>query len=1781
MEAKRKNITAQTGARSSEETNGGSSTAHNNNNNHHHIKVPRARMRGSSKGRSGWPMDTHRLTPTRRSGAVKSHLLLQLLHLSTAVVVLISQHQVNAQDQPAITSTTNSNNETITTTTNPEASGQVSPIVSDELNPQSSASSGFSAASCFGGLQIFEKISMSSFENSATGANSAGSFVNGVLIQQDDQALTSECLNICRSQSNCLSFVIDYSKFECKSYATTQQELQQELESKFQLSRSLNDSNTRNDTSEQPQASASTMQASHLLPSASSNYFEKVCLDGIANRNQFSDICGQGRLWPIERMVDSFLDGYVEKEMTNVNSKDECSKLCIFETQFVCRSADYDQRSRLCRLSREDRRTQPQAMRSVPGSNRQYLENQCATPGPSTCVYETKKNVGIISMDALKFAQSVQDCQMKCNQETTFNCRSYSFHQQRCFLSGDDSSSLNSNLIRLPQRSGWQFGEKKCLVELCSKGVFSYEKTTGFTLRSALATSIDLMMPSGSNIQFAISDTSSIGELDQDSSQAGFQHLIPTLNPRNMINGTSSSPIVLSTGEQASDPLLEAAASLRHRRSGSNNLAITQQCRNSCDLGYLNCPAFIVDYRNNRCQRLDRNSQGRHHELVPRDGFSYYEKICLRVPEIMSMCQDKFWIFERVLGHELAPHLYEKSLKFVQSRRDCEEYCLAEKQFQCRSALYNDETSDCKLSTYDRRLANQVGGFYRNFNARINYLENQCIRDQSSDRRQLQCYYEQTRDDSSYPTFTERIEMVPVPSTTGSSRGSDASSYQGANSNISSLGVSYCKQLCNANENFECHSFGYYSSTAQCFLSGDDTTSAGDSAASSSTGFTFYEKKCRFSGGNETSPYNPDPASMGYDRVLPPKINPSLRPTLDPQNPYFHQPNRKNNSQTTVEDNTRPSISNTNISIHIDQQMNNFPMQHSTFPKTDPGSSNQSESSTNVPSSGPDQYKCGYAHSFVYQRISGFEPIGGYLTLLVRDNDQPGIVANCADLCKQAYECRAFVVDYNSNQCYAMLENSSVGLLSLRQTIGKDYFEGFCIADHLLVSGNFCANKTWIADKIVDQAVVGVQHQRLIPESDRIQCRQACLEERLFYCKSAMYDGASGECKLFSIDRESVPQMKLLFTRGVDFYENQCQITSNTCPYDAIERDMTIVTATKSIQARSTFECEHACNGEVSFNCRSYTYMDQNPSLPNLCILSSDSRSTSQRGSVRERSKTLYAERNCFYRRPRYPFGSQSDQQDSANLVPSPPADVVPESDPYQPIPHTKPIVPIYNLDPYGGTRTHDAGGLVEPNLGPAPGQACEPHQYTFERTFGYDFRLAQKERVSIQTTVSIAIECQQECLKRDKCQSFVVEYSFPHQSCFLIDTMVGANKKLLIKTANSAYFEKICLPRVGVDPETLSNPSGPLIHGSNSYDTMRSYDSPTSIENLTPGYASDSWIHPPASQNHLPYYLQQQQLVQNYPSRSCAKLWSFERFVNHNFTAPIDKIFERILSRAHCQTLCINEASFSCRSGTYDYTNKICRLFKNTRRTIMSQFVDLESSPDRTTADSNSNNSSQANVATGTAHVLTGSGEVESLAVASSSQVPTMNDSTNPSKRQAEARQLIQTAEASSSQRDIDYFENTCVPEPSSCQYRQMYDLFSPYIDKITHAISLGDCQRQCDLERLFSCKSINYDPSSKKCMLINEDLISLNRGGQQTQALITRRGSVYSEKGNCEMINVQCNSHEMLVSINFDSPFRGRIMAKGNPDQCYMLGDGQTNIHFPIVFGPKCNSRQEVSKP
>lgn len=155
--------------------------------------------------------------------------------------------------------------------------------------------------------------------------------------------------------------------------------------------------------------------------------------------------------------------------------------------------------------------------------------------------------------------------------------------------------------------------------------------------------------------------------------------------------------------------------------------------------------------------------------------------------------------------------------------------------------------------------------------------------------------------------------------------------------------------------------------------------------------------------------------------------------------------------------------------------------------------------------------------------------------MLYSDLASPGIVTECARRCEHSALCRAFVVDYYHQSCHGLFENSSVGSLDLRLSMGKDYFEGFCVPNHV-----HC-DKFWPFDRIIDQVTAGARPEEIVRFISRAECRTRCLEERKFRCLSASYNSFTHECHLYSEDRNS-GAISLQFNKGIDFMENQCVI---------------------------------------------------------------------------------------------------------------------------------------------------------------------------------------------------------------------------------------------------------------------------------------------------------------------------------------------------------------------------------------------------------------------------------------------------------------------------------------------------------------------------------------------------------------------------------------------------------------------------------------------------------------
>ncbi|XP_067008663.2 uncharacterized protein [Anabrus simplex] len=96
----------------------------------------------------------------------------------------------------------------------------------------------------------------------------------------------------------------------------------------------------------------------------------------------------------------------------------------------------------------------------------------------------------------------------------------------------------------------------------------------------------------------------------------------------------------------------------------------------------------------------------------------YAQKSCLGV----KPCE-RAWCFDRVQGYRLEGHA--KKQHTANSRQECLELCLGEREFSCRSANFHNVTGECTLSDMDRLTVAGSGAFQ--VADEYDYLENNCV----------------------------------------------------------------------------------------------------------------------------------------------------------------------------------------------------------------------------------------------------------------------------------------------------------------------------------------------------------------------------------------------------------------------------------------------------------------------------------------------------------------------------------------------------------------------------------------------------------------------------------------------------------------------------------------------------------------------------------------------------------------------------------------------------------------------------------------------------------------------------------------------------------------------------------------------------------------------------------------------------------------------------------------------------------------------------------------------
>lgn len=163
-------------------------------------------------------------------------------------------------------------------------------------------------------------------------------------------------------------------------------------------------------------------------------------------------------------------------------------------------------------------------------------------------------------------------------------------------------------------------------------------------------------------------------------------------------------------------------------------IPITAECNNRCRRN-ARCRAFLVDYARHICYAIEQSpmalslsvnnggllpSPPRINLVPTQDRTAYFEKHCFNLPGLDC---ERAWIFERVLNHQIQGH-DDKIIEDVPTRIKCQELCMNEREFKCRSGEYDYLAMQCRLSLIDRHTKPKL---FRPTSQNVDYFENQCV----------------------------------------------------------------------------------------------------------------------------------------------------------------------------------------------------------------------------------------------------------------------------------------------------------------------------------------------------------------------------------------------------------------------------------------------------------------------------------------------------------------------------------------------------------------------------------------------------------------------------------------------------------------------------------------------------------------------------------------------------------------------------------------------------------------------------------------------------------------------------------------------------------------------------------------------------------------------------------------------------------------------------------------------------------------------------------------------
>ncbi|KFM58602.1 hypothetical protein X975_10860, partial [Stegodyphus mimosarum] len=117
-------------------------------------------------------------------------------------------------------------------------------------------------------------------------------------------------------------------------------------------------------------------------------------------------------------------------------------------------------------------------------------------------------------------------------------------------------------------------------------------------------------------------------------------------------------------------------------------------------------------------------------------------------------------------------------------------------------------------------------------------------------------------------------------------------------------------------------------------------------------------------------------------------------------------------------------------------------------------------------------------------------------------------------------------------------------------------------------------------------------------------------------------------------------------------------------------------------------------------------------------------------------------------------------------------------------------------------------------------------------------------------------------------------------------------------------------------------------------------------------------------------------------------------------------------------------------------------------------------------------------------------------------------------------------------------------------------------------------DCETACVHHTDFTCRSFEFDPSSKLCLLSPDDSHSIS---EESSTPSSAQGRYFFERGSCIEVRMHCEATSMTAIVKVITPFRGRLYAFGHPYECYEVSvraNGEVALTMPL-HGRTCGTK------